>query len=218
MANPPAYSPPKDMFSLPPSGIAPQSQRKRVLWWHDSVIDIMLSNPGWTIKQIAAHMKRKEHTLYLVTNSDVFRARLAARRREHAQNLSTSIIEKTGRVADAALELVANRLASESAAAIPTLQLFSLADKALERLGYGAKPQAGPSVVVNNVNGTQQNAYMPVPSDVIRESQQRIRDEQAARAAATPQALPPSPAENGASPGDSVPVLDLVANPEDKAA
>lgn len=215
MANAPAYLPPRDAHSLAPSGIAPQTQRKRVLWWHDAIIDVMLANPGWTIKKIAEHLKRKPQTLYLVTNSDVFRARLAMRRAEHAKNLSTSVIEKTTRVADKALELALNRLESESSAQIPTLQLFSLADKALERLGYGSRP-SGPSVVVNNVNGTQQNAYMSVPADVIRDSQQRMREEQAARAASTP-SVDARPQEPDTSPpsGEGGPlVIDVVANPD----
>lgn len=192
--------------SLAPSGIAKPTQRKRVLWWHDAIIDVMLANPGWTIKQIAEHLKRKPQTLYLVTGSDVFRARLAARREEHARNLSASIVQKTTEVADKALELVKNRLDSEGSAAIPTLSLVSIADTALERLGYGTKPQA--QVTINNVNGTQQNAYMSVPADVIRDSQQRMREEQAARAAAT--VIEP-PKSEGPAQGDRVAVLDLVA-------
>lgn len=202
-------------FRLPPSGIAHQTQRKRVLWWHDSIIDVMLANPGWTIKQIAEHMNRKPQTLYLVCASDVFRARLAARREEHAKNLSQSIVQKTTLVADKALELTLNRLNAESSASIPTLSLVTIANQALERLGYGTKPQA-PGVVINNVNGTQQNAYMPVPADVIRDSQQRMRDEQAARAAATVVESPKSEGPEGSVPADDaqasrVPVLDLVA-------
>ena len=114
-----------------------------------------------------------------------------------------SIVEKTSRVADKALELTLNRLNAESSAAIPTLALVSMADKALERLGYGVKPQV--NNVVNNVNGVQQNAYMPVPADVIRDSQARMREAQNERANATPAIAPPVE-------GEAVPVLDLVAS------
>lgn len=175
--------------TLAPSKLAQTTQRRKLMWWHDAIIDLMLAHPEMKKGEIAKKLGRAESTISIICNSDVFRHRLAARRKEFSEQLNSDIVTNTTRVANKALEMVMGRLESGDAVKIPTLQLFSMADKALERLGFGPKP--GGAVVINN----QQNTVI-APTDAVAAAQQEIlrREREAVeRQKAAPVRIDPGP-------------------------
>lgn len=196
---------------LAPSGIAKQSQRKRVMWWHDAIIDEMIANPSATLGDIARKLGRAYGTIALVTASDVFRHRLAARRREHADNISQSIVENTTAVANRALELTLARLNGGDVAKIPTLQLYSIADKTLERLGYGV-PKAPSVVVQQNVVTASADAIASAQADIRRRELEAVqRTSQNPSASAAAPSRTPGIANEVSGGSASKDIIDLIA-------
>jgi hypothetical protein len=152
---------------LPPSNLK-STGRKKVLWWYDAIIDLMLAYPNMTKKDIAEKLGKGYSTICIVTSSDVFRHRLAMRRQEHSRALSEDLVHNTMRVANKALGMTMERLESGDGAKIPALSLFSIAEKAMERLGYGVK--AGVNV---NIDNRQQT--ISAPADAVASAQAAIR-------------------------------------------
>ena len=147
------------------------TRRQRFVFWSDSIIDWMLLNPDKNMKDCAAALNRSHGALLDITRSDIFKARLAQRRHLFNQQLADKVGMATQNVALAALNEIANRITT-NAAAIPTVVLADVADKALERMGYGVKP-VGPQVVVNN---SSDNRTIGVSAEVLREAKESMKE------------------------------------------
>lgn len=147
----------------------PLRPRERFRFWYDAIIDWMLLNPDKDLTDCAKAMNRNVNTIYSVTHSDIFKARLAQRRHDFNQRLTAQIGEATQNVALAALNEIRTRITT-NAAAIPTVVLKDVADSALERMGYGVKP-VGPQVVVNN----NDNRTIGVSAEVLREAKESMK-------------------------------------------
>lgn len=139
---------------------------KKLSWWHESVIDWMLLNPDKTLTQCAEAFNVTLPWLSRVTNSHLFKERLALRRREHAQDVSYTVIEKLEDLANLGVEALVERVVSERDT-MPIAELRQTTEMALASIGYttkragaGAAPAAGPTNVQVNV----------VSADVLKEA------------------------------------------------
>lgn len=139
-------------------------QPTKAMMWYDSIIDVMLAEPGASLKEIAAALGRHPVTIGLVVRSDLFKARLAQRREAFNEELNTRLVGKLGRVAEKALDLTIARLESQQTA-VPLPLLHTIASESLERLGYGVKPAAAAPTVQVNVGGQQ--VIAPVSAEVL---------------------------------------------------
>jgi hypothetical protein len=120
----------------------------RFRFWYDAIIDWMLVNTDKPLKDCGKAIGRSEHTIYCIVSSDIFKHRYAQRRQEYNERLSANIGDAASGVALAALNEIKSRI-DDNPAKIPTVVLNDIANKALERMGYGVAPVA-PLVQINN--------------------------------------------------------------------
>lgn len=146
-------------------------------YWNDIIIDRMFADPAIKIETIATELRKSVQWVGLMRRSDSFKLRYAQRRREFEATLKDSLTEKLIRVAEKSLDAISERL-DKGVAGVKIDTLSEIADKALERLGYGVKA-AAPSVVVNN-NALQQ-IVAPVSTDELAEARRLMREFQAGR-------------------------------------
>jgi hypothetical protein len=109
----------------------------------------MIANPQATLKEAAPVFKKHPQYLYMLTNTDMFKERLAQRRADIAADLREQILERTGRVAVKGLKEIERRLDSQDTAKVSLKTITEVTETALKALGYGEKAQ--PAVVVNNI-------------------------------------------------------------------
>ena len=124
---------------------------KFTYWW-DAIIDLMVSRPELAKKDIAAILGCTPQYIYIVTSSDMFRARFSQRRNELNENVNGRIVGRLSSVADRALELIAKQL-EEKQTSVPLPTLVDITTKTLDKLGYGVRPTNGVNVNVNSQKG-----------------------------------------------------------------
>lgn len=174
---------------------------KPVKWWHEAIIDDMLAFPLDTLKDRAARLDYDQAYLCVIINSDMFKAAYAHRRREYAERLDVSLVNKTAQVAGKCLDIMLETLESKRTQ-IPFAALASTADSTLSRLGYGTK-QSGPSVNVNvNGDGAKVAVLPTVSAEQLAEARQALRAAESIRALD-----PPAESRSGA-------LLELTPEPE----
>lgn len=156
-------------------GAAWQPQKYR--YWYDNIIDLLLVEPDLNQKQIAQRLSRSPVSIGLIMNSDLFRARYEQRRGDKSKALAEKINGKLTDVAILALELTHDKMQLQRTT-VPLPDLVDVADKALTRLGYGAK--SAPSAAVN----VQINQTLPVSAEDLKASRARILEAQASPALA----------------------------------
>lgn len=154
--------------------------KQKYAYWYDSIIEWLLANPQASVADCARALGRTPQTLYLVTNSDIFRTRYEQRRKEHFSTLSDSILLRTTRVAAKSLEILEERMETMPEK-ITTKQILDVTNSTLSALGYGDK---GPTTQVN-VN-SQPQVQVTVSPDVLLEARERMRVAQQQNAAANP--------------------------------
>ena len=155
----------------------------KLMWWHDSIIDLMIQHPGWTKKQIGKELNASPMFISMITTSDLFQARYTKRREEHFRNLSLDVVSKVSAVADRTLDRILAQL-NDEAKPIPINHLESLADKTLSRLGYGPKLQP-PSPTVNIQADRAQVVVIPAARSDLEEARRLIRQKEAELALGT---------------------------------
>lgn len=153
-----------------------QVQRKKMLWYYSAIIDWMVANPGRPLKECAEHVGRTQATLSVIINSDMFKAALAQRKASFQTHHDLGLIEKTTRVASAGLDAILDTL-DKRRDKIPLADLNAVTDGALQRLGYGVKPQPGVQVNVQNNGGTA-NVVVPVSAQDLAEARMALRQVQ----------------------------------------
>ena len=156
-----------------------RSSRRKFHFWYDHVIDWMLANPGRSVAECASTVKRSASTLYIVTNSDIFRTRFAQRRAEINSQMADEISDAVTGVALSGMRELQKRI-TENPAKIPTGLLSEVAGSALTRLGYGVAPVGTPG------NNTQVNVNVQVAPSILREAQERMRASQTINAQSIP--------------------------------
>lgn len=147
----------RDMPSDPAQDLQnPRPFRPKTLqWWHDSIIDWMLVNPDKNKKDCAAYFNVTPEYIRQLTNSDVFRARLVARRQVLEDRLNIGIVERIQSLACTSLDVLHERIAEERKT-IGLEAVRETADMALKALGYtapkgGSAPAAAPGSNVVNI-------------------------------------------------------------------
>lgn len=184
--------------------MAKSVQRKKMLWYYDAIIDWMIANPGKPLYECAAHVGRSPTTLSIIINSDMFKAALAARKSQFQVQHDFGLIQKTTQIAHAGLDAILETL-DKKRSAVPIEQLQEVTGSALDRLGYGTKPQSGPSgggVTINATGNTQ--VILPVTPAELEEARMAIRQVQQARADVGPVSQPSLPAPDEPSEAGSV--------------
>jgi hypothetical protein len=152
-------------------------QPRGMAWWYWALIDEMLANPELNKTEIAKKLRVTPQCIYLVTNSDTFKLHYEARRREFAAQLDGVIRTRLEKVAGTSLDLISKVLEAKQTT-VPLETLSEVADKALERLGYG--PKASPAVSVTVDNSTQ-TVVAPVSLQVIEEARATLREVERSR-------------------------------------
>ena len=143
-------------------------------WWYDSIIDAMLANPDATLGEIAESLGVTQTWLSIVKNTDMFQEKYEHRRALMSSNIDTAIKDKVSSLALKSLDMTLQRLEGENSARIPTQTIMEIADKSLQRLGYGI--QRGPSVTINNQPTTVQ---VGASREALEAARSRIRSEEA---------------------------------------
>lgn len=168
----------------------PKSQMVRTYegrwrWWYEAIADRMLANPHATIREIAASLGKHENTISAIYRTDMFKAYYEERKAEWRERHDTALLGKINRVAEASLDLMLEHLETKRTS-VPIGALTTIANSALDRLGYGPKPEPSVQVTTNVVQAAPQ-----VTSELLLEARAAMRAVEAQRAA-TP-SLPPPP-------------------------
>lgn len=176
-------------------------------WWHDQIIDWMLTHAGRPIYECADEMGRSRSWVYQVTNSDMFKARLEQRRTAHNTALSERISSKMTEVAIESLDEMKRRLADRGNT-IPFEDLSKASNGLLERLGYGTK-SPGNAVQVNV------SQYGVPTAEEFRAAQDKARALERARSTeALPQVSPPGPAAQSPPPAEPASASAIIIDAE----
>ena len=120
------------------------SKPKKMNWWYDKIVEVMIACEGrMNLYEIADMMNVTPVWLSKVVNSDGFKEVFEARKDETFGTLADSVRERVERVANLSLEAIEERLTSERHK-IGVGQLTKTASEALKALGYGGRTQ-GPA-------------------------------------------------------------------------
>jgi hypothetical protein len=133
--------------------VAASHQIKKVSWWHQSLVDWMLANPDKNQNDCAAHFTVTPSYLSVVLNSDAFKDYFNARRAEHNEEVSKSVIERVEELAGTALDVLNARIAAERET-VGLSVVTDAAEMALKAMGFGAAkggPGAGGNYTENNI-------------------------------------------------------------------
>lgn len=190
--------------------------RQHPRWWWDTLVDWIIAHPGKpyreALQENGGPLHIRASTLYAVTTSDLFKAQVAARKREISTSIDIGIHERTAKIAVLGLDLI-HKVMENKRDQLPVETLLDATNSALDRLGYGAKaPAGGPSVQVN----VQQNAPQgQVDPSAYREAQARLAEQQRALKELPPPASERIEDDVEGKPAFELPegdVLDLLAS------
>lgn len=150
-------------------------EAKKIQWWWEAIIDVMLAHPEEDKREIAARLRVTPQTIYNITGTDMFQLRYSERREALNKTITEQIGVLTGRVAIRALETMYEKLSVEQRDKVPLKALADITDKTLSHLGYAPRLPGGPAPAqALQVNVT-------VNSDVLARAQQRLREVEAAK-------------------------------------
>jgi len=154
---------------------------KTIAWWHEHLADWMLANPDRNLSEAARLFDCSVNYIYMLKNSDSFKAYWELRRKQHEAALQgkvvdavTSFTEKLSAVADMSLDQLMGQLEKNATAQqvgpalIPLDELRATADLALKKLGYGITPAGGPGG-----NNTQVN--VTINANVLEAAREKMR-------------------------------------------
>lgn len=178
---------PTKLTAMTYANYADVKQNKPFRWWYDAIIDWMLTHPGAPLRECAAHFGKTQSYLSVIINSDMFKARLAARRAQFNEELGHSVQRRMLGALDLALEVVTEQLETKRTQ-IPFKDTSAFVNSTLERLGYGAKPN-GAQVTVN----VGQQTPVQISASDLQEARELLRRSEAAKlieATPLPQSAP----------------------------
>ena len=132
------------------------TELRTVHWWHDRIIDKMLTGTCLHQGQLAAEMGYSENWLSIMINSDAFQERLRERQAEMVDPVLRATIEERLRGLSAlSADIIARKLEATNDANL-ALRALDISQRAL---GYTQKPQTA-----ININQTQYVAVVPAKS------------------------------------------------------
>jgi hypothetical protein len=148
-------------------------------------------------------------TIAIIARSDMFKEYFARRREEWTRMHDFALIHKTTRVAEAALDLMAEKLTKQGDK-IPMNLLTEVATGTLDRLGYA--PKSTPPVEVNISNDNRKVVMVPIDAGALQEARDAIRAAEARRSIEHREAA--SEASGAATTSPSIDDLELEAEPK----
>lgn len=143
--------------------------------WYWALIDDMLLHPELSKRDFAPRFNVSVGAIYSITSSDAFRAAYAQRRQEFSAKIDEVIINELTKVARESLTNL-NMVLEKKKDTMPAKELAEIADKALERLGYGVRNGGGVQV---NVNAPQ--TVMPVARADLEAARETLREQEKRR-------------------------------------
>ena len=105
---------------------------------HDAMVDALIANPTLTNAELAIMFNRTQAWTSYVTNSDLFRARLAERRKEIVDPvLQMTVQQRMEAVTAVSLDVLMNKLVTkpDAALALKTVEILTKSQ------GYGARTE-----------------------------------------------------------------------------
>lgn len=117
---------------------------------HEAVLTFIIANPGATLRQIGDYFGYSAQWVSILTNSDLFQARLRERQEQVFSAVTAEIPEKIRAVADLGLEKMAAHLEKTEDPRF----ILEATKASLAALGFGGKA-AQPAVNVNAQNVQQ---------------------------------------------------------------
>lgn len=118
---------------------------------YDAVIDLMLAEPGLSLSAIGARLGKSPAWMSYITKSDAFRDIYEERRRAKNAAIHEDLNNALTKVAKQGLDILSSRM-EKNPNSVGIQQALDVADKALERLGYGVKL---PGTVIDARSQTQ---------------------------------------------------------------
>jgi hypothetical protein len=131
----------------------------------------MLQNPGGSLKDCATALGKHHQTIVLIARTDMFKEYFQRRREEWTKMHDFALVAKTTKVAERALDLMADKLEKQGDK-IPMNLLNEVATGTLDRLGYA--PTKAPASVVN-VNTDNRVVMVPIDAGALQEARDAIR-------------------------------------------
>jgi DNA-binding MarR family transcriptional regulator len=131
------------MQSVAPAPVASGGIAK-VRYTHDGMIDLIITNPGISQGQLAAHFGYSQSWISQIISSDAFQSRLAERKEELVDPTIRATIEEQfkGLVARS-LEILREKL-NRPAASIPDNLALRTLELSARAAGYGARDMVPP--------------------------------------------------------------------------
>ena len=135
---------------------------------HDSMMDYILENPGCTLREIAAYLGYTVPWVCRVLNSDIFQARLAARRQDVEGLIAEDIPAKLKATAGLAIERIQEKIAVSE----DPDYLLDAFDKVMHRAGYA--PKATPTPMGAGPVQNQQNNFFLLSKEDLANMRQGV--------------------------------------------
>ena len=166
-------------------------QLKNVNWWHEAIIDWMLSNPEKKLRDCAEHFQVTQSWLSVIKNSDCFKALWEARRSGYSHHVDQTLSEKLSTVAELALDAQMDKLESMG----PLMEMDDLrkvGSDAIKALGYGKTSSVQINSDGGNVNVVQVDAstLAEARSRIAARSQRLAKENDNVVALPAPQEVP----------------------------
>lgn len=146
---------------------------------YDQIIDYMFANPGATYVEIAEYMKKSTAWVGYILRSDSFKQLYAARRQEKNTRVAEAVSDRLNEVALRALDHV-NEKMRENPAAVSLKAAADIADKSLQRLGYGVSRVAPGTAIFAG-----RDISLSISPEVMSQARERIREIEHANGAET---------------------------------
>lgn len=123
--------------------MAQSLQIKKVNWWHERMIDLMIAHPEKTQNELAGMLNVSVAWFSIVKNSDVFKDAWAMRSNAHSVAVTNDIKAKAFAASEMALDAVIDRL-EQNASVMPVDTLLNVVDTTMKRLGYSNDKDSAP--------------------------------------------------------------------------
>lgn len=163
-----------------------QTQRwnpKKINRVYEALADLMLASPNLTQHEMGSRLGYSQVWVGLVINSDSFKAYFAGRRAAIENALTATITSRLEKLAHDSLDLLEKGIADQG----PKISLsdrVNIADKVLDRLGYGSKAGGGLNMQVNvNTNVNAPVHHPTVDAQTLSEARSALRAVEQMRAA-----------------------------------
>ena len=125
---------------------------------HDAMVDALIANPTLTNAELAIMFNRTQAWTSYVVNSDLFRARLAERRKEIVDPvLQMTVQQRMEAVTAVSLDVLMNKLVTkpDAALALKTVEILTKSQ------GYGARTEINVNANAGAVAGASAGAIRP---------------------------------------------------------